>query len=86
MQLARVVGTAISTKKHPSLAGEKLLVLQPLLAGGCGPDGDPVLAIDRLGSGTGELVMFTSDGPTTREMIGDESSPARYCVIGICDE
>ena len=86
MQLARIVGTAISTHKHRTLAGQKLLVLQPLAKGERTPDGDPVLAVDTLGIGTGQLVMYTSDGPTTREMVGDETTPARYCVIGICDE
>ena len=46
MQLGLVVGNVTSTKKHPSLHGWKLLVVQPMLADGTKPDGDPVLAID----------------------------------------
>ena len=32
MQLARIIGTATATVKHPSLAGARLLVGQPLMA------------------------------------------------------
>ena len=48
MQLGLVVGTATATRKHASLAGVKLLVVQALLADGESPDGEPVLAVDRL--------------------------------------
>jgi fumarylacetoacetase len=41
MQLGLVVGTATATVKHPTLTGWKLLVVQPLLADGRSPDGDP---------------------------------------------
>src|SRR5207237_2253717 len=50
MQIARVVGHGISTVKHPSLHGWRLLIVQPLT-----PDGQdagaPLLAIDTLGGG-----------------------------------
>jgi ethanolamine utilization protein EutN len=85
MQQGFVVGTAISSVRHRSMAGFKLLVVQPLLADGRSPDGDPVLAIDTLGSGTGEVVMITSDGRTIREMTGDRTTPIRWSVIGIPD-
>ena len=62
MQLALVIGTATATIKHPSLEGCKLLVVQPRLADGRTPDGDPLLAVDGVGAGTGETVLITSDG------------------------
>ena len=49
MQLALVVGNATSTRKHPSLQGWKLLVVQPLLADGRGHDGEPLVAVDNAG-------------------------------------
>jgi ethanolamine utilization protein EutN len=61
----------------------KLLVVQTLMADGESPDGEPVLAADQLGAGVGETVMITSDGKYTREMLRDESTPVRWCVIGI---
>lgn len=83
MQLGLVVGTATATRKHASLAGVKLLVVQTLLADGESPDGEPVLVADQLGAGTGETVMITSDGKYTRELLKDDATPVRWCVIGI---
>ncbi len=83
MQLGLVVGTATATRKHASLSGVKLLVVQALMADGKAPDGEPVLVADRLGAGTGETVMISSDGKFTREMLGDDKTPVRWCVIGI---
>jgi microcompartment protein CcmK/EutM len=86
MQLARVVGTATSTVKHPTLQGWKMLVVQMLQADGKSPDGDPVISIDVLGAGPGELVMITSDGAGTRELVKSKNSPVRWSTLGIVDE
>ena len=83
MQIGRVIGHAISTVKHPSLTGWKLLLVQPLH--GESPEGDPVLAIDAAGAGANELVMITSDGASARNLVKDRKSPARWSVIGIVD-
>lgn len=85
MQLGTVIGHATSTIKHPSLTGWRLVVVQPLGADGQ-PDGDPVIAPDKLGSGPGQTVVINSDGNGAREMIGDEKSPVRWYVIGLVDE
>jgi len=85
MQLALVAGTAISTKKHATLRGQKLLVVQPLLADGQTADGDPQIAVDCLGAGKGEVVMITSDGRFVREVAKAENTPIRWSVIGIAD-
>ena len=85
MQVGTVVGTATSTVKHASMEGWKLLVVQPWLADGTTPDGDPVLAIDILGAGTGQEVMTSSDGKATRELLGVEATPVRWSVVGIKD-
>lgn len=85
MQLALVVGTATATVKHASLQGCKLLVVQPMMADGHSPDGDPQLAVDRLGAGLGERVIITSDGKGAREMLGVEQTPLRWTVLGLAD-
>ena len=85
MQLAFVVGTATSTVKHASMRGQKLLVVQPLMADGRSPDGDPQIAVDSVGAGKGERVMITSDGKFTREVLKAEATPVRWSVIGISD-
>ena len=85
MQCGRVVGTATSTVRHPSLQGWKLLVVQPYLTDEVTPDGDPLLAIDAQGAGRGDIVMISSDGRGTRELVNDETTPIRWSVLGICD-
>jgi ethanolamine utilization protein EutN len=84
MQLARVVGSAVATIKHPTMEGSKLLLVQPLAADSRSPDGNPLLAIDRLGAGRGDAVLITSDGAAVQELLG-QTTPVRYSVLGICD-
>ena len=84
MLLGVVEGSAISTIKHPSMKGWKLLIVQPVdLAGRA--DGDPLLAIDSLCAGRGDRVVISNDGRAAREMVGDTNSPVRWSVIGIVD-
>lgn len=84
MQLARVVGRATATVKHPSMNGWRLLIVQPLDLEK-GPDGDPQIAICEMGSTIGDEVMITADGSTIRDMMKVENSPVRFAVIGQID-
>ena len=86
MQLALVVGTATSTIKHATMRGQKLLVVQPLMADGRGADGDPQVAVDAVGAGKGQRVMISSDGKYMREILNAEATPVRWSVIGISDQ
>ena len=85
MQLARIVGHAVSTVKHPSLSGWRLLVAQPLTADGDN-DGEPILVIDSLGAHPDTRVMISNDGKGARELIGSKTSPVRWFVLGLCDQ
>lgn len=85
MQLGLVVGTATATVKHASMDGWKLLVVQPYSVDGRTPDGEPVLAVDRLGAGRGDEVVLTSDGASTRKLLGNDNTPVRWMVLGIKD-
>lgn len=80
-----MVGNATSTVKHPSMAGWKLLLVQPYGPDGRTPDGDPLLAVDPLGAGIGQVVIISSDGKGTRELLQSENTPVRWSVIGIAD-
>jgi ethanolamine utilization protein EutN len=84
MQLGRVVGQGVATVKHPSLKGWRLLLVQPLGADGA-DDGEPLLAIDKLGAGPGHRVILSNDGAGAREMVGIRNSPVRWLVLGVCD-
>ena len=83
MQIGRVLGTATTTVRHPTFQGERLLVVQ--LEGVDGrPDGEPVLAFDRLGAGRGDAVLLTSDGQILQEQVGKDT-PGRWSVMGLPD-
>ena len=86
MQTARVVGRATATVKHESLSGQRLLLVQPLLADERHADGYPLLAVDGVGARKGDLVMITSDGKGARELLGTEITPVRWTIIGISDD
>lgn len=57
MQLARVIGDVVATRKDDNLAGLKLLVLQPLTPSREAA-GRPLVAVDAVGAGVGEEVFF----------------------------
>ena len=84
MQLGHVVGHAVSSVKHPSIIGWRLLVVQLLGAAGQ-PDGEPILAIDSLGSAVGQRVIVSNDGQSARQLVGHKNSPVRWLVVGISD-
>lgn len=85
MQLARIIGTATATAKHPSLEGTRLLVVQPLMADRRAPDGDPQLAVDTVAAAVGDVVVITSDGRLLRELLHSEATPARWSTIALLD-
>ncbi|MFL5245656.1 MAG: EutN/CcmL family microcompartment protein [Gemmataceae bacterium] len=84
MQIGRIVGHAVSSTKHVSLVGWRLLVVQLLNEDGQA-DGEPLLAIDRLGAGNGDRVILCNDGAEARRLVGAKNSPARWFVLGLPD-
>lgn len=84
MQFAKVIGRATSTVKHPTLQGWRLLLVQPL-GQGDKADGPPQLVLDRMGGGRGDTVIISSDGRAAKEMVGADTTPARWHVMGIVD-
>ncbi len=83
MQVGRVVGTITSTIKHSTFQKERMLIVQLETLSG-GPDGEPVLAFDRLGAGRGDAVLLTNDGQELQEKLGS-TTPGRWSVIGLPD-
>jgi ethanolamine utilization protein EutN len=57
MQIGRVIGDVVATRKDPAYHGITLLVVQPLGAGR-EPQGRPLIAVDSVGAGVGEHVFF----------------------------
>jgi ethanolamine utilization protein EutN len=84
MQVGRIVGYAVATVKHPSYQGWRLLLVQ-MLGTDDKPDGEPILALDRLGAGVGDRVIVCNDGAEARALVGAKNSPARWFVMGLAD-
>jgi microcompartment protein CcmK/EutM len=85
MLLARVEGNVTATRKHPSFAGWRLIICQPIGRDG-EPEAAPLVALDALGAGLHQRVILSSDGLAARRAVGDDQSPARWMIIGIVDE
>jgi ethanolamine utilization protein EutN len=83
MQLARVIGTVVATVKNDSLEGRKLLVIQSL-DGRLRPQGAPLVALDAIGAGVGELV-FWCRGKEASFPFKREDTPTDCTVVGIVD-
>ena len=83
MFLAKVVGTVWSTKKTPDLEGVRFLIVHPYDL-----DKEPtrniVVVADRLGAGTGEMVMCAF-GKAARTAIGNQDMSIEAAVVGIVD-
>lgn len=84
MQIARVVGTVVSTQKHPTFEGAKLLLVQPLTLDDK-PRGTALLAVDSLGAGVHEKVLIVMEGRAAGEALGRTRAPVDAAVIGIVD-
>ena len=83
MQLARVIGTLVATVKNDSLNGRKLLVVQTLNAD-LQPSGKPMVAVDSVGAGVGELV-FWCRGKEASFPFKREDTPTDCTIVGIVD-
>lgn len=83
MQIARVIGTVVSTVKNESLESRKLLIVQTLDAD-LQPKGNPQIALDAVGAGVGELV-FWCRGKEASFPFKREDTPTDCTIIGIVD-
>ena len=84
MQIARVIGTVVSTQKHRKFEGAKLLLVQPLNIDDT-PRGTALLAIDGVGAGVDEKVLVVLEGRAAGEALGKKTAPVDAAIIGIID-
>ena len=84
MQLARVVGTVVSTQKHAKFEGAKLLLVQPIGLDDA-PRGTALLAVDSVGAGVHEKVLVVIEGRAAGEALGRKLAPVDAAIIGIVD-
>lgn len=78
-----VVGRVVATRKDEKLVGSKLLITQPLHVGK-GPAGRPIVAVDTVGAGIGEKVIFVT-GSVAARVMADHLAPVDAAIVGIVD-
>ncbi len=83
MQLARVIGDVVATRKDENLTGIKLLLLQPLQPNRQ-PAGKPLVAVDAVGAGVGEEVFFVR-GKEASFPFYPQEPPVDAGIVGIVD-
>ena len=84
MQIARVVGTVVSTHKHRKFEGAKLLMVQPLNHDDS-PRGQALLAVDGVGAGVHEKVLVVIEGRAANDALGAKGAPVDAAIVGIID-
>ncbi|MEQ1574629.1 MAG: EutN/CcmL family microcompartment protein [Vicinamibacterales bacterium] len=83
MQLARVVGDVVITRKDENLASLTLLVIQPIAADGTNA-GRTLVAADAMGAGVGETVFFVR-GKEASFPFYPQEAPVDAGIVGIVD-
>ena len=83
MQLARVIGDVVATRKDSNFDGTTLLLVQPIGADGRDA-GRPLVAVDAVGAGVGETVFFVR-GKEASFPFHPIEVPADAGIVGIVD-
>ena len=83
MNLGRVVGSIVATRKDPRLEGNTLLIVKPVRPDGQEEPGYQI-AVDTVGAGNGELVFIVA-GSSARLASGCQDKPVDCVIVGIVD-
>lgn len=84
MLLGKVVGTVVSTRKEPTLDGSTFLLVRGLDAEGK-PTSTIVVAVDAVGAGVGEVVLYAS-GSSARQTEMTKDRPVDAVIMAIVDQ
>ena len=84
MNLGKVIGTVVASRKDPQLTGLKLLIVQQTDLAGT-PKGGQVVAVDSVGAGVGEVVLYCS-GSSARQTPVTQNRPVDTVIMAIVDE
>lgn len=83
MFFAKVIGTIWATKKYPALQSMKMQFIQPLNSK-LEKTGEPIVAIDTVGAGPGEIVMYITASEAVIPL-PVEMAPVDASIVGIID-
>lgn len=83
MLLGRVVGTLVATRKDEKMEGLKFLVVRQVNLEGV-ETGNYVVAVDAVGAGVGEIVMYAT-GSSARQTVLTDRRPCDAVIMAIVD-
>ncbi|ASA24113.1 EutN/CcmL family microcompartment protein [Paenibacillus donghaensis] len=83
MQLGLIIGHVVATRKDEALVGAKLLVIQPIQPDHT-PMGPTIVAVDTVGAGIGETIIFVVGSVASRATPHPEA-PIDAAIVGIVD-
>lgn len=83
MFFAKVIGTVWATRKDEHMQNFKIQFIQPITAERL-PVGDPIAAVDTVGAGIGETVLYISSREATIPL-PVEMAPVDASIVGIVD-
>ncbi|MGE5571449.1 MAG: EutN/CcmL family microcompartment protein [Bacillota bacterium] len=84
MIACRVVGTVVCTRKDEKLVGSKLQIVEPIALADQSADGKPLVAVDTVGAGEGEIVLVVS-GSSARQTSRTQNTPVDAVIMAIVD-
>ena len=84
MIIGKVIGTVVCTQKDDSLKSMKMLLVQPHNISTLKPESGPLVALDAVGAGVGELVLIVS-GSSARNAAGYSKVTVDQSIVGIVD-
>jgi len=84
MNVGKVIGTVVASRKDPKLEGLTLLLVQATDLAGT-PKGGQVVAVDSVGAGMGEVVLYCS-GSSARQTEVTQNRPVDAVIMAIVDE
>ena len=84
MQIAKVIGTVVSTNKSDKMLGLKMMVVKAIDLDTFEEKGAPIISIDAVGAGVGEIVMLVS-GSSSRQTAITDAKPVDNSIVAIID-
>ena len=86
MFIGKVIGNVVATQKHEKFHGMKLLLVQPYITRehALVVSGSSIVAVDSVGAGIGECVLFTQ-GSSARLTPATKEAPVDAVIVGIVD-
>ncbi len=83
MQLGKILGTVVATRKDEQLEGMRFHVVE-----GVGMDGKPtgtfIIAVDAVGAGVGEIILYAT-GSSARQTMLTKNKPVDAVIMAIVD-